>query len=280
LTEGGNRLSGVGFKAYLPAPGALARLRAINEIRLHIAAQAPQAHWIGWRTLRRELSGFGQIPNAVVEVDGERHALEVELTRKERADATEMVEHRSARYDAVVCFCTPKTRRFYERLAAKNYWPKLVIYPLPEPGSEAAEPSPLPASFSFKPASGRRRPRRLPWQPSIKPSLSEVDDDLWTELEPLIPKDCRSGSVPRPKRLPDRTALSGILYVLRHGIGWQELPLELGYGSYVTCWARLRQWEQEGAWPPVQQLLCTKLPDGDRLEWSRLSPLGSSSNSP
>jgi transposase/DNA-binding MarR family transcriptional regulator len=271
LTEGGNRLSEVGFKTYLPTPGGLARLRAINEIRLHIATRVPQADWLGWRALRRELSGFGQIPKAVVEVDGERHAIEAELTRKMGKDAIEMVEHRSARYDAVVCFCTPKIRRFYEGLAAKNYWPKLVIYPLPTPPSEVAAPSSPVVSSAVK-SPPARPSRKLFWQPARNPQRSEVDDGLWAELEPLISKDRRSGLAVKARCLPDRTALSGILYVLRHEINWPDLPHELGYGSGITCWERLRQWERAGVWVPVQELLCARLPDRGRLDWSRLPP--------
>jgi DNA-binding MarR family transcriptional regulator len=143
LTEGGTRLSEAGFKAYLPAPGALARLRAINEVRLQVTRSAPQARWIGWRTLRRELRGAGQIPNAVVEIGGERHAIEVELARRPKEDAARMIAHRSASYDAVACFCTPRMRRFYERLQTENHWPKLVIRSLP-PGSSGARESRIP----------------------------------------------------------------------------------------------------------------------------------------
>ncbi len=141
LTEGGNRLSQAGFDAYLPSPGALARLRAISEVRLRVEMGAPQASWIGWRTLRRELCGAGRIPNAIVEIGDERHAIEVELRRKEKEDAAAMIAHRSANYDAVICFCTAKTRRFYERLAAENHWPKLLIQSLPAPETARVEPA-------------------------------------------------------------------------------------------------------------------------------------------
>ncbi|HEX3734399.1 MAG TPA: hypothetical protein VHU86_04520 [Solirubrobacterales bacterium] len=132
LTERGNRLSEAGFKNYLPSPGALARLRAIGEARLLVERGAPSARWIGWRTLRRELSGSGQIPDAVVEIGDERHAIEVELSKKPKPTAARMIADRSARYDAVVCFCTPRTRRFYERLAAEEHLPKLLIRSLPQ----------------------------------------------------------------------------------------------------------------------------------------------------
>jgi transposase len=320
LTDGGTRLSEAGLKPYLPAPGALARLRAINEVRLRVDNGSSQARWIGWRTLRRELSGSGRIPNAVVEIGDERHAIEVELTRKEKEDAVRMIAHRSANYDAVVCFCTAKTRRFYERLAAENHWPKLVIHKLPAPdagrvppaiegdakkgrapGGRAASssaPPPTPsqsrwgwcadefdaevllqkaAPTSSAVASGSRS---LLWQPAANPQRTEVDDGLWAELEPLIPKHGLSGPGSKTKRMPDRTALSGILYIARNkGIAWPDLPHELGYGSGITCWERLRQWERVGAWAEVRQLLQAKLDDADRIAWSKIAPAASATRS-
>jgi transposase len=72
--------------------------------------------------------------------------------------------------------------------------------------------------------------------------------------------------------MPDRTALSGILYVLRQQIRWRILPAELGYGSGTTCYKRLRKWEREGIWQPVELLLRQRLSDGEQLDWSKLLP--------
>ena len=61
-----------------------------------------------------------------------------------------------------------------------------------------------------------------------------VADALWSIIEPLLP-----AAVPRPRggrpRVPDRAALAGILFVLRTGIHWEMLPLEVGCGSGTTC---------------------------------------------
>ena len=64
-----------------------------------------------------------------------------------------------------------------------------------------------------------------------------VSDELWGLVEPLLPKKERRFRYPGRKRLPDREALQGILFVLHTGIAWQHLPAELGFGSgmTVTC---------------------------------------------
>ena len=58
-----------------------------------------------------------------------------------------------------------------------------------------------------------------------------VSDELWALVEPLLPKPPRRFRYPGRKRLPDRQALCGILFVLHTGIAWRHLPLELGFGS-------------------------------------------------
>ena len=58
-----------------------------------------------------------------------------------------------------------------------------------------------------------------------------VSDELWELVEPLLPKVERRFRYPGRKRLPDRQALQGILFVLHTGISWTHLPLELGFGS-------------------------------------------------
>ena len=66
-----------------------------------------------------------------------------------------------------------------------------------------------------------------------------VSDELWKRFTPLLPKQDRRFRYPGRKRLPNRQALQGILFVLHIGIAWRHLPLELGFGSGSTCWRRL-----------------------------------------
>lgn len=75
-----------------------------------------------------------------------------------------------------------------------------------------------------------------------------VSDELWEIVEPLIPKVERRRRHPGRRRIPDRRVLTGILFVLRTGIPWRDLPREMGCGSGVTCWRRLAEWQEQGVW--------------------------------
>ena len=96
-----------------------------------------------------------------------------------------------------------------------------------------------------------------------------VSDGLWEFVEPLLPKRVRRSRYPGRKRLPDRQALSGILFVLHTGIAWRDLPLELGFGSGITCWRRLDEWQQAGVWERLHAVLLARLRAAGEIEWSR-----------
>ena len=95
-----------------------------------------------------------------------------------------------------------------------------------------------------------------------------VTDELWAVIEPLLPK-----RPPRPKGgrpvVDDRAALSGILFVLKTGIPWEYLPPEMGCGSGMTCWRRLRDWQKAGVWNQLHRVLLDRLRGADQLDWSR-----------
>ena len=97
-----------------------------------------------------------------------------------------------------------------------------------------------------------------------------VSDELWEAIEPLLPVEPPKPQGGRP-RVPDRATLTGIVFVLRSGIPWELLPQEMGCGSGVTCWRRLRDWQAAGVWDRLHRTLLDRLGRADRIDWSRAS---------
>lgn len=98
-----------------------------------------------------------------------------------------------------------------------------------------------------------------------------LDDELWALVEPLLPPPKpRRARYPGRKPIEPRKALTGILFVLRTGIPWEHLPKELGCGSGMSCWRRLRDWTEAGVWDQVHRLLLEKLHGANKLDWSRV----------
>jgi transposase len=98
-----------------------------------------------------------------------------------------------------------------------------------------------------------------------------VSDGLWERIEPLLPVVQRRYRYPGRKRVPDRAALTGVLFVLKTGIPWEHLPQEMGCGSGMTCWRRLRDWNEAGVWERLHQVLLDELQDAQQLDWSRVA---------
>lgn len=95
-----------------------------------------------------------------------------------------------------------------------------------------------------------------------------VSDELWALIAPLIPPKPPKPKGGRPP-ITDRAALTGILFVLKSGIPWEMLPAEMGCGSGMTCWRRLREWQQAGIWERVHPVLLERLGDARAINWSR-----------
>jgi transposase len=94
---------------------------------------------------------------------------------------------------------------------------------------------------------GLRKLAQVVMTAGLGTSRLEITDELWAEVEPLIPPRVRHHRNPGRKAINDRLVLNGILHVLHTGIAWEDLPCEYGYGSGVTSWRRLRTWQKAGA---------------------------------
>src|SRR6516165_3878877 len=95
-----------------------------------------------------------------------------------------------------------------------------------------------------------------------------VSDALWALVAPLLPAERPKPKGGRP-RISDRAALTGILFVLKSGIPWEMLPQEMGCGSGMTCWRRLRDWQCAGIWTRLHHLVLQRLHDASRIAWER-----------
>ena len=97
-----------------------------------------------------------------------------------------------------------------------------------------------------------------------------VKDELWDTIEPLLPPEPPKPQGGRP-RIDNRAALTGIVFVLKSGIPWEMLPQEMGCGSGMTCWRRLREWHEAGVWERLHRVLLDRLGEADQIDWERAS---------
>lgn len=94
-----------------------------------------------------------------------------------------------------------------------------------------------------------------------------LPDGLWNEIGHLFPARKPSPAGGRPPA-ENRTVLTAILFVLKTGISWEDLPQEMGC-SYKTCKRRLVEWTALGIWQQVHEVLLAKLQGADQIDWSR-----------
>ena len=103
-----------------------------------------------------------------------------------------------------------------------------------------------------------------------------LPDELWAIVEPVLPP--LPPPSPKGGRPPitHRQALTGILFVLKTGLPWEDLPAEMGCGSGMSCWRRLRDWQADGTWEKVHAMLLERLDNAGKLDWSKCAIDGSS----
>jgi len=94
-----------------------------------------------------------------------------------------------------------------------------------------------------------------------------LTDEQWTRIEPFFPEYEPSPQGGRP-RADDRECLEGILWLLRTGARWQDIPVDLPSGS--TCWRRLQEWSGEGILEEIHSRLIEELGELGKLHLKEL----------
>ena len=94
-------------------------------------------------------------------------------------------------------------------------------------------------------------------------SRHDLTDAQWQVLESLLPQS-KPGR--RRPRTDNRKCLNGILYVLKTGCAWADLPSE--YGSPTTCWRRFNEWSEAGVWDAVWHTSLANLDRAGKIEWA------------
>ena len=95
-----------------------------------------------------------------------------------------------------------------------------------------------------------------------------VPDELWELVEPLLPKHEPSPKGGHP-RVDDRVCLTGILFVLKTGIPWEDFPREMGCCG-MTLWNRLDEWRRAGVWEALHRVLLDELRGAEAIDFSRV----------
>jgi transposase len=85
-----------------------------------------------------------------------------------------------------------------------------------------------------------------------------LSDELWEKIRSLLPPEPPKPKGGRP-RVSDRACLTGILFILKSGCPWEYLPLEMGCGCGMTCWRRLRDWQEADVWEKIWKVFLNEL---------------------
>jgi hypothetical protein len=132
-TRAGLRACGSSFGVWQPRIGLLSHVAAVNDVRLHIQGRSPESEWVPERVLARDRQAGEHLPDAVVQIDARRVAIEVELTVKSQRRISAILEELTRRFDATVYFCSPAPHRQLTALAGTGRWPTLGVREHPSP---------------------------------------------------------------------------------------------------------------------------------------------------
>jgi transposase len=96
---------------------------------------------------------------------------------------------------------------------------------------------------------------------------ASLPEEFWSEIEPLLPPDEPPGQQGGRPRVPNKVAMRGIFFVLLSGIRWEYLPNEIGCCG-MTCWRRLKAWQELDIWAQLHRLLLAALRKAGKLDLS------------
>jgi transposase len=101
----------------------------------------------------------------------------------------------------------------------------------------------------------------------MKDCQALLTDELWERVAPFLPQvaPCPEGGRPRAS---DRECFEGIVWILRSGARWRDLPDR--FPSPITCWRRHRDWTAAGVWQNVWDLVLVELEERGRLDVNEL----------
>jgi transposase len=105
-----------------------------------------------------------------------------------------------------------------------------------------------------------------------RPRKPLLTDKQWKLIEPLLPGLPKSKKGGRPWA-SNRAVFEGILWILRSGARWQDLPDQ--YPSPSTCWRRLQKWEEDDVWLTIWRAFLSTLDERRQLDWSEAFADGS-----
>jgi len=95
-----------------------------------------------------------------------------------------------------------------------------------------------------------------------KPYPTDLTDAQWALIEPHLPPQPAQGR----RRRHDRQVINAILYVMRTGCRWCDLPHDLGDDSTAHRW--FLRWMEDGVWETIWFALLTSLNERQKLDWA------------